>query len=126
VTDKAMSTAAEILAGVMAKELYLIENRCLVEPQALAPLLGEHLLYAIELEKSGKLFASGPLFDRDAATGHGVTIVRAASFEEAEAIAARDPFAVAGVRVPAVHRWIVNEGRISVSVDISDQRAALP
>jgi hypothetical protein len=58
-------------------------------------------------------------------TGAGLTIVRAASFEEAEKLAKEDPFVISGQRRPTVRRWIVNEGRISVSIDLSDTSATL-
>ncbi len=111
----------ELLGQMMAKEYYLIENRMLVAPSELGAHLEAHLEFMIGLEKDGTLFLSGPLYDREGKmTGEGITVVRAGSFEEAEEIAARDPFVVAGLRQPTVHRWVVNEGRVSVSVDLSD------
>ncbi|WP_292182276.1 YciI family protein [Mesorhizobium sp.] len=120
-------TAAELLSGMMRKELFLISNRSLVDPRALQSELRAHLLYIIGLEQAGVLFASGPVLDESGEmTGDGVTIVRAASFEEARLIAKDDPFVAAGLREPSIHRWVVNEGRITVSVDLSNRGGALP
>lgn len=122
-----MSTAAELLAKMMKRELFVITNMPLVPASELQANLKAHLLYLIDLEKKGILFASGPLFDRDGTmTGEGLTVVRAASIDEAERLAAADPFVVAGQRRPTVKRWVVNEGRITVSVDISDCIGQLP
>ncbi|MEC7760595.1 MAG: YciI family protein [Pseudomonadota bacterium] len=119
-------TVETLMARMMAKSFYLIENRLTADPSEIGPVLKDHLLYMIDLEKTGQLFLSGPLFDRDdKMTFDGMTIIRAGSFDEAEAIAARDPFVVAGLRKPVVHRWVVNEGRLSVSVDLSDRSATL-
>lgn len=115
------------MSRMMRKELYLISSRCLVEPGELQAELRAHLLYLIKLEKEGVLFASGPLFDEsDAMTGDGITIVRAAGFDGARDIADQDPFVIAGLREPHIRRWIVNEGRITVSVDLSDCGGVLP
>ncbi|AJE46733.1 YciI family protein [Celeribacter indicus] len=122
--DKAV--IAELLGRMMAKEYYMIENRMLADPSDLGPHLADHLRFMIGLEKAGVLFLSGPLYDRDGKmTGEGITVVRASSFEEAEEIAQRDPFVIAGLREPRVQRWVVNEGRISLNIDLSDRGSVL-
>ncbi len=118
---------AALMRPMMKRELYAILNRPLVPMAEMRPHLHAHLVYMIELEKSGVLFASGPLSGPgDEMAGEGLTIVRAASLAEAEAIAGRDPFVLAGRREPQVRKWTVNEGRITVSVDISTAAATLP
>ena len=115
-----------LLARMMQKELCVVLNKALVEPAALQPYLLAHLHYVIDLEKRGVLFASGPFSDAAGQlTGSGLTIIRASSFEEAEAIANDDPFAKSGLRKPEIQRWTVNEGRIHVSVDLSDRGGVL-
>ncbi|MCO5145066.1 MAG: YciI family protein [Aquamicrobium sp.] len=118
---------AELMRPMMKRELYVILNRPLVPMAEMRRHLHAHLVYMIELEQSGVLFASGPLSEPGGEmAGEGLTIVRAASLAEAEAIAGRDPFVLAGQREPQVRKWTVNEGRITVSVDISTATAALP
>lgn len=120
-------SAADLMSSMMKKELFAISNICLVDPKELQQLLAAHLNYLIGLEKAGALFASGPLFSADGKmTGDGLTIVRASSITEAEALAKSDPFVAAGLRRPDVKRWILNEGRIVVSVDLSNCRGTLP
>ena len=119
-------TAAELLDRMMAPEFFLIENTPLAPAEQLLPVLKDHLLYLIGLEKKGTLFASGPLKDKNGTmTGAGITVVRVDSFEEAELIAYADPFVKAGLRKPTVHKWTINEGRISISLDLSDGTARL-
>jgi uncharacterized protein YciI len=80
----------------------------------------------IDLEKRGTLFASGPLTDGDGNfTGDGLTIIRAKSHKAAQSIADGDPFVRAEMRKAEVKRWTVNEGRITVQVDLSDCRGYL-
>lgn len=118
--------AADLMASMMKKQLFVIISDCLVKPEELQTNLEAHLRYLIGLENAGVLFASGPLFDGDGTMrGEGLTAVRAASFEAAEEIAAKDPFVMAGQRRPTVKSWIVNEGRVTVSVDISDCSGSL-
>ena len=57
----------------------------------------------------------------DGARKHGMIIVRADSFEQARAIADRDPFHKAGLRSYSVDRWSLNEGSLTFTVNFSDQ-----
>lgn len=124
--DSARETA-ELMASMMKRELYVVINRPLVPMAQMQNNLHAHLLYMIELEKAGTLFASGPLSGPGGEmTGEGITIIRASSLEDAEAVASKDPFVLANQRESQVRKWIVNEGRITVSIDISTATAALP
>jgi hypothetical protein len=48
-------------------------------------------------------------------------VLRANSFEEAEAIANTDPLHAAGLRTYTLQKWRVNEGSFTVTVNYSDQ-----
>ena len=50
-----------------------------------------------------------------------MTVLRAASVEEARAIAAQDPFVINGVRTFELREWTVTEGSFGVTVNFSDQ-----
>jgi hypothetical protein len=89
----------------------------------LKPYLADHLAYMIELERQGKLFASGPF--GDGTKGDGMTIIRAADAEEARAVALRDPFVVNGIRTFRIEPWTVMEGSLSVTVNFSDRSATI-
>lgn len=118
------ASAQDLLAKMIGLDLYIVRNELLAEPQDLGPHLKDHLVYMIGLEKSGKLFASGPTFsDESTMTGEGLTIIRADSFEEAKELADQDPFVKAGIRRGHVQKWRVNEGRFSFTVDFSDRSA---
>ena len=79
----------------LGKEMYLVVTRPVRSPE-IAKRLGDHLAHHIELEKRGIMFA-------------------------AEAIAKEDPLHKAGLRTFTLQKWRVNEGRITVTVDFSDQ-----
>jgi hypothetical protein len=48
-------------------------------------------------------------------------VLRAGSFEEAEAIAKTDPLHAAGLRTFTLQKWRLNEGSITVKINYSDQ-----
>jgi uncharacterized protein YciI len=76
----------------------------------------------IDLEKSGVIFASGPLADAEQPPqGEGLTILRASSAAEARAIAEGDPFFKNGLRTFELKEWTVMEGMLGLRVNFSDQ-----
>lgn len=82
----------------------------------------EHLAYQYKIESKGILFAAGTLVaDGDAGPrGVGVIVVRAESFDHARSIAEADPFHKRKLKRYTLHRWIVNEGGITLRVKFSD------
>ena len=116
-----MKTAAELSAKFLRKDLYVVRTRPVVPREKLETLLAEHLEHQIRLEKTGVLFAAGPLFDEQGTNIGGQIIVRAKSFAEARAIAHSDPFHSSGFRTYSIERWSMNEGRIMITLDYSDQ-----
>src|ERR1043166_6613122 len=97
---------AELTKGMLRLKLYVIFSYG--KGLDLKPYLADHLAYMIELEREGRLFASGPF--GDGSTGDGMTIVRAANEEEARAMALRDPFVTNGIRTFRIEPWTVMEG----------------
>lgn len=83
----------------------------------------EHIAWLLGLERDGVLFLSGPLLSGPGTgPGSGVTVLRAADQDEAESIAARDPFVLTGLRTFTVHQWRLNEGSIGVRLSLGAGR----
>ena len=112
---------AELTKGMLRLKLFVIFS--FGKGLDLKPYLADHLTYMIELEREGKLFASGPF--GDGTRGDGMTIVRAANEEEARAIALRDPFVTNGIRTFRIEPWTVMEGSLSVTVNFSNRSASI-
>ena len=80
----------------------------------------------IGLEKKGVLFASGPLAEADGEPrGDGLTILRAASAEEARRIAEADPFVAHGLRTSSCANGPSWRARSGIKVNFSDQSIEL-
>ena len=106
-------------------ELFAIFTTPVASREAIQAMLPEHLAYQVELERRGVMFAAGPRYDKEGASLGGLIIYRAASFEEAEAIALADPMHKSGLRQFTIERWRVNEGTLTVKVNFSDQTMSL-
>jgi len=114
--------AAEIEAikSKMVQKSYYLMSRKVIDSGRISAVMLDHYKWLIMLEKKGKVFASGPLFHRDGQKSAGMSVLCASSWEEAEALAADDPFVTSGAMEFALQRWQVNEGRIRIAVNFSD------
>lgn len=113
-------------AGFLGKEMYLVITRPVRGPGITNELLAAHLAHQVDLERRGILFAAGPLYPRESNLPEaGMFVLRAASFEEADAIAGQDPLHRAGLRAYTLQKWRLNEGRITIAVNYSDQSAII-
>ena len=105
----------------LGREMYLVVTRPVRSPE-IEKRLADHLAHQVDLERRGILFAAGPLYPRDSLIPEaGMFVLRANSFEEAEAIAKTDPLHAAGLRSFTIQKWRLNEGSITVTVNFSDQ-----
>ena len=112
----------QLTARMLRKTLYVILSKGGATPEQIGAVLPQHLEYMIGLEKTGVLVASGPLAAAEGQpVGDGLTIVRAASADEARAIASTDPFVVNKLRTFEVREWTVMEGSLTLKVNFSDQ-----
>lgn len=121
------SPAAQHLLQSMANKPLYVALRTPRDTTRMDELLEPHLRWAIAAERRGELFASGPFVADGVPPGMlgGMTIVRAASAEEAQAILAGDPFVAHGVIAVEIRRWMLMEGSFSVTVRLSDQSSRL-
>jgi len=108
---------------MLQKQLYAIVTS---PANGIGPILeglGEHLAFQVQLEADGILYAAGPMWtdDEDAWEGDGLVVIRAASRQEAIAIAERDPMHKSGARTFKVRPWMINEGSVTLRLDNSSQ-----
>jgi hypothetical protein len=74
----------------------------------------EHFAYLSDLEERGILLAAGPFMDHDGKRhGAGMMILRAGSIEEADRIAAEEPYRKHGLRHHTPMPWQWAEGAVT-------------
>lgn len=105
----------------MWKKQYFLMSRKLENPDRIPSVILQHYEWIIEMEKNGTVFLSGPVFEADGKQGAGLTVFRAESWEDAEEFAKEDPFVSSGAVSFQIQKWQINEGRVTVQVDFSDQ-----
>lgn len=120
-----MTTPAQaqaLMQGMLKKNLYVV-LRTPVDLSRINELLPAHLEWAIQCERRGELFASGPFVAEGGAPGPagGMSIFRAGSVEEVERILSGDPFIHQGVFAAEIKKWVLMEGGFTLSVRFSDQ-----
>jgi uncharacterized protein YciI len=96
-----------------------------VAPERKADVMLEHFQWLVRLEKEGHILVTGGIFMRDGTQSEGLTILRAADWDAAEALAASDPLILAGANSYHIERFRLGAGRITVSVDFSHQSMRL-
>jgi len=113
--------ANQMMAKMLRKRLF-VAIRTPVNAAKGGELLASHLQWAIDAERRGELFMSGP-FLGGAAPGQlgGMTLIRAGTENEARAIMNSDPFIIDGVYEFELREWMVMEGSISINVNFSDK-----
>lgn len=114
-------------SAMLQKQLYAIFT---VPTGGMEPILAgleEHLGFQMQLEREGIMYAAGPMWSDDEKewNGDGLVVVRAGSRAEAVAIAERDPMHRSGARNFTVRPWMINEGTITVRLDMSSQKFTL-
>jgi uncharacterized protein YciI len=112
----------EASRGMLQKQLYAVFTS---PTDGMGPVMANieaHLAYQVELEEKGIMFGAGPFWTDDEAywEGEGMVIIRAASLDEARAIAEADPMHQSGARSFRVRPWLLNEGSVTVKIRYSD------
>lgn len=113
--------------GALALELYVAQSVPAKAPEDVKAALPSHLAYQATLETQGALAFAGPMSDEtgEEMQGMGLIIYRAASLDEARALAEADPMHQSGARSYTLRRWMINEGTIALNVGLSTNSVVL-
>lgn len=118
-------TPETLYASMLRRSLWVVTTRPARGP-GMQDVLPAHLDYQVRLEREGRLFGAGPIFeDGGTVPTGGMIILRAEDEAEARRLADADPFHAAGLRQYTLHRWLLNEGAMTVTVRYSDQSAVI-
>jgi hypothetical protein len=119
------AAVAEKQARMLRKTLWVVMTRAVAPSAEVRRHLNAHLAHQIELEKAGIMYGAGPATrPGETAAAFGLIIIRAKDEADARRIADSDPMHASGVRTYELYRWSLNEGRINVSLNFSDQTFA--
>jgi uncharacterized protein YciI len=112
----------EMHARMLKKQLWVVITRAVKPLEEVRQHLKAHLEHQIRLEKDGIMYGAGPATaPGEAKAAFGLIIIRARDEAEARRIADSDPMHSSGVRQYELYSWSLNEGRINVTLDFSDQ-----
>ena len=115
-------SAEELMARMLRKQLWVVMTKAVKPPEEVRRHLKAHLDYQIKIEKEGIMYGAGPANPPgDPKPAFGLIIIRAKDEAEARRIADADPMHSSGARTYDLYRWSLNEGRINVTLDFSDQ-----
>ena len=112
----------ELRKRMLRKQLWVIMTRRVAPVEQMQRHIKAHLEHQISLEKQGIMYGAGPASVPGAAeASFGLIIIRAKDEAEARRIADSDPMHSEGVRQYELYQWSMNEGRLSITLDFSDQ-----
>jgi hypothetical protein len=115
-------TAEELMGRMLRKQLWVVITKAVKPAEEVRKHLRAHLDYQIKIEKEGIMYGAGPAnAPGDPKPAFGLIIIRAQDEDEARRVADADPMHSSGVRTYELYTWSLNEGRISVTLDFSDQ-----
>jgi hypothetical protein len=115
-------SAEELMGRMLRKQLWVVITKAVKPPEEVRKHLKAHLDYQIRIEKEGIMYGAGPANPPgDPKPVFGLIVIRAKDEAEARRIADADPMHASGVRTYELYTWSLNEGRISVTLDFSDQ-----
>ncbi|MEM1255066.1 MAG: YciI family protein [Cyanobacteria bacterium P01_H01_bin.21] len=116
----------KISGNALKLKLYIIISTA-THLNAVKQNVSAHRAYLKNLEKRNILFAAGPLLTDDGQhfVGNGLWICRAASVEEAITFAQGDPMHSSGARTFTVRPWLLNYGKMTIQVTLSEPQRAL-
>ena len=109
--------------GALAMELFVISTKPVGDMTLVKKTLPDHLAYQQQMEASGSLVMAGPISDEtgELMNAEGMIIYRAESLAAARLLADGDPMHSAGARTYEIRKWLVNEGKLSFSMSLSNQ-----
>lgn len=119
-TDQ-FNEASKLIDRMLAQPVYAM-LRDLQRPERVKYHIADHLHWMIAREKAGQIMASGPFVTPGGVPGtSSLTIIRAASLDEAWGIGEQDPFYLHELITFRIYEWRLMEGRFNVVLDLSDR-----
>ncbi len=124
-TENRDTSVEELHARMLKKRLWVVMTKAVAPPEEVRQHLKAHLQHQIALERAGIMYGAGPATrPGETAAAFGLIIIRAENETAARRIADSDPMHSSGVRAYELYAWSLNEGRITMTLNFSDQTFA--
>ncbi|RFU44760.1 hypothetical protein D0B32_27090 [Paraburkholderia sp. DHOC27] len=107
----------------LRKRLYVAFSYPVASVEETMPHIPEHIHYLLEHED--KVFLSGPFVSEGHIVGEGMTVLYAATEQEAAAFMDNEPFIRRGLRRYELKLWELREGTLSIRTRLSATRFEL-
>ena len=114
-----------LVAPLLHRTLFVCLSEPVAPPDEILPHIPDHLRHLVAMEKSGVLLASGPFIEAGQVGLRSMMIIRAKDLAEARRIVGEETLHKLGLRRFTIEEWQLNQGRISVQIDFSDQKGGL-
>lgn len=115
----------QLVAPLLHRTLFVCISEPAASPEKIMPHIPDHLRHLVAMEKSGVLLASGPFLEAGQIGLRSMMIIRAKDLAEASQIAHEETLHKLGLRRFTIEEWQLNQGRVSVQIDFSDQKGEL-
>jgi uncharacterized protein len=120
--EKPETSVGDLQSRMLRKRLWVIMTKAVAPLDEVRRHLKAHLEHQIALERAGIMYGAGPATrPGETAAAFGLIIIRAKDEAEARRIADSDPMHASGVRRYELYCWSLNEGRITMTLNFSDQ-----
>jgi uncharacterized protein YciI len=107
----------------LRKRLYVAFSYPVASVEETMPHIPEHIRYLVEHED--KVFLSGPFVTEGHIVGEGMTVLYAATEQEAAEFMDAEPFIRRGLRRYELKLWELREGTLSIKTRLSATRFSL-
>jgi uncharacterized protein YciI len=112
-----------LVALNLRKRLYVAFSYPVASVEETMPHIPEHIRYLVEHEE--KVFLSGPFVTEGHIVGEGMTVLYAATEQEAAEFMDAEPFIRRGLRRYELKLWELREGTLSIKTRLSATRFSL-
>jgi uncharacterized protein YciI len=103
----------------LKKHFYVVLMKAVASSAEMEPFVEKHLLYMLDIQNQGKLFASGPFFQEDVKVADGLAIFQTDTVEETRALIEAEPLTRRGLRNFEIRPWELREGRMTLTLNSS-------
>jgi uncharacterized protein YciI len=117
-SDDVQAEIQRLIEPNLRKRLFVAFSYPVAPVAEIVPYIPEHLRYMMEYED--RVFLSGPFINEGQLVGEGMTVLYAATKEDAAKFMDNEPFIRRGLRRYEIKLWELREGTLTVKTRLSE------